>query len=708
MAMESNSSSPALAIQMFADAVGVGVQMGSVQFDGAPGEQSNDVHALAGYGLSGSSGAVPHADAIQKSFGHHDVSGVQSHVGGRAAEASNAMGAHAYASGNQVAFAKSPDLHLAAHELAHVVQQRGGVRLAGGVGREGDEYERHADQVADLVVQGKSAQGLLDTMAHRGASGGSALQHFSSHVPATSNPRLIPAIRRATSQQATTIANQLVAGLRTHAPTIALHFEAGEEHFDLVVSRQAATDAIRVAQMQEMTATGEEMCEAPPETAATPSTASHSSAAPAHGSVAGAAPTHASAARTRPPVEISSGGYLLRQGITAAIAALAGPEGTEQQLELRINVPVPAFGPLARLSGALTLRLAHERMGTAHGEEHAEPSTYQVAAHLQLGGGIDVGIFEARLMAGLSVEAHGVDPSHAATMVLFALEHRIRAANNQTAEFLFGEGFDATALRRMSRGDSADIAGTVAIEAGIHSPEGTPESGIEASAGLSHHYVTEQGEHGAEELEYTMFDASAELAVTSPGGVGLGGHIEAHLPVGAGAHQAEPEIEIAVRGHVHATEASRNIFSALTTLVGLVITQLEHSPDDSSSSVARLRRFMRSGAQALSNETANQFVHGELSAVAGASEAAAAESHGHGESGGTIGMELALMIEGDHISVSLRAIEEQHIEVAHIGEVTYERMTILPLRVPPGLLGEAAPAHAPAAHASAPPPAHHR
>ena len=45
------------------------------------------------------------------------------------------------------------------------MQQRAGVSLKGGVGQVGDRYEQHADQVADLVVQGKSAAGLLDQMA---------------------------------------------------------------------------------------------------------------------------------------------------------------------------------------------------------------------------------------------------------------------------------------------------------------------------------------------------------------------------------------------------------------------------------------------------------------------------------------------------------------------------------------------------------------
>lgn len=82
------------------------------------------------------------------------------------------MGAQAYASGNHVVFGGSPSLHTAAHEAAHVVQQRSGVQLKGGVGEVGDPYERHADAVADLVVQGKSAAGLLDGMA--GGAGGGA------------------------------------------------------------------------------------------------------------------------------------------------------------------------------------------------------------------------------------------------------------------------------------------------------------------------------------------------------------------------------------------------------------------------------------------------------------------------------------------------------------------------------------------------------
>jgi hypothetical protein len=138
------------------------------------------VHAAAERGLEGGGGALPHLDTIQRAFGRHDVTGVSSHVGGPAEEACQAMGAQAYATGSSVAFAGAPDLHTAAHEAAHVVQQRGGVQLKGGVGEANDQYERHADAAADLVVQGKSAEATLDSMASAGGGTRTAVQRFGS------------------------------------------------------------------------------------------------------------------------------------------------------------------------------------------------------------------------------------------------------------------------------------------------------------------------------------------------------------------------------------------------------------------------------------------------------------------------------------------------------------------------------------------------
>jgi hypothetical protein len=136
--------------------------------DGA-GAAAGDVAAIAQRGVAGPGQALPHGGQIQALFGRHDVSGVQAHVGGAAADASHQLGAAAYATGSAVAFRAAPDLHTAAHEAAHVVQQRGGVQLRGGVGEAGDAYEQHADAVADAVVAGRSAEGLLDPMAGGGA-----------------------------------------------------------------------------------------------------------------------------------------------------------------------------------------------------------------------------------------------------------------------------------------------------------------------------------------------------------------------------------------------------------------------------------------------------------------------------------------------------------------------------------------------------------
>ncbi|MCB9561623.1 MAG: DUF4157 domain-containing protein [Kofleriaceae bacterium] len=134
-----------------------------------------DPHAVAATGVASASAPLPHLDVIQRSFGSHDVSHVRASIGGAAAAASAALGAEAYATGDRVAFASSPSLHTAAHEAAHVVQQRAGVHLKGGLGEAGDTYEQHADAVADAVVRGDSAAPLLLGMLASSASADAAL-----------------------------------------------------------------------------------------------------------------------------------------------------------------------------------------------------------------------------------------------------------------------------------------------------------------------------------------------------------------------------------------------------------------------------------------------------------------------------------------------------------------------------------------------------
>jgi hypothetical protein len=121
--------------------------------------------------FSGTASALPFGSTIQASFGDHDISGVKAHTGGAAQAQTSAMGAGAFASGQNVAFGQAPDLHTAAHEAAHVVQQQAGLAPAGGVGRAGDAFEKNADAAADAVVAGESAADVLDSFV---GSGGSA------------------------------------------------------------------------------------------------------------------------------------------------------------------------------------------------------------------------------------------------------------------------------------------------------------------------------------------------------------------------------------------------------------------------------------------------------------------------------------------------------------------------------------------------------
>jgi Domain of unknown function (DUF4157) len=123
------------------------------------------IHESAQRGIATSASPLPHLDIIQRAFGRHDISGIQAHTGADAAASARAMGAKAYATGGHVVLGDRADLRTVAHETAHVVQQRGGVQLKGGIGAVGDVYERHADEVAERVVRGESAESLLDQHA---------------------------------------------------------------------------------------------------------------------------------------------------------------------------------------------------------------------------------------------------------------------------------------------------------------------------------------------------------------------------------------------------------------------------------------------------------------------------------------------------------------------------------------------------------------
>lgn len=130
---------------------------------------------IAGEGVAGASGSLPHLDRLGEAFGPHDVSGVRVASGGAAADAARRLGASAYAFGDTIASAGPLDLRTAAHEATHVVQQRAGIDVPGGLSMPGDASEREADAVADAVVGGASAVPLLDAIAARGGGGARAV-----------------------------------------------------------------------------------------------------------------------------------------------------------------------------------------------------------------------------------------------------------------------------------------------------------------------------------------------------------------------------------------------------------------------------------------------------------------------------------------------------------------------------------------------------
>jgi len=124
----------------------------------APESSAQDAFAHA---TAGGASQVPYRAEMERSFGL-DFSGVQAHLGGGAGPGLDALGAHAAAQGEVVAFASpSPDRELVAHELAHVAQHRnggGGVQGKGGLSDPGDAAEVEADDVAHRVVAGERVQ----------------------------------------------------------------------------------------------------------------------------------------------------------------------------------------------------------------------------------------------------------------------------------------------------------------------------------------------------------------------------------------------------------------------------------------------------------------------------------------------------------------------------------------------------------------------
>lgn len=124
-------------------------------------------HDIATSALAAPATRLPFFDAIQRSFGHHSIANIRAHTGGGATSAARQLGATGFAFGEDVVLADSASLHVVAHEAAHVIQQRGRATFSG-LGQAGDEHEQHAEEVAQLVERGESAEKILDQYAPTG------------------------------------------------------------------------------------------------------------------------------------------------------------------------------------------------------------------------------------------------------------------------------------------------------------------------------------------------------------------------------------------------------------------------------------------------------------------------------------------------------------------------------------------------------------
>ncbi len=135
----------------------------------ADGDNGVAAHAESAVGAaSGSSGsALP--ETLQRKFEGSlgvDLSGVRVHTGAESAAANESVSAKAYTVGSDIHFgsgqydpSSTAGQHLIAHEVAHTVQQTGGMERKAqfklDVSEPGDAMEGEADSAADAMVAGQ-------------------------------------------------------------------------------------------------------------------------------------------------------------------------------------------------------------------------------------------------------------------------------------------------------------------------------------------------------------------------------------------------------------------------------------------------------------------------------------------------------------------------------------------------------------------------
>ena len=155
-------------------------------------ETVEDVAARTSAGSAG----LPHLDRLQPLFAGHDLRRIRVSDTSSDAETRRRVRAHAFTQGDRVSMPRDASVELAAHEAAHVVQQRSGSTS------DGPAAEAQANRVASRASVGLPVGAHLPAV--RDGAAGRA-------------PSGTPVLHRAPNQAGTTDADDVVQWVRDHS-----------------------------------------------------------------------------------------------------------------------------------------------------------------------------------------------------------------------------------------------------------------------------------------------------------------------------------------------------------------------------------------------------------------------------------------------------------------------------------------------------------
>lgn len=150
---------------------------------GAPTPSETHLHAAVAQATAGPAIPLPHRAHLEGIF-QTDLSGLRAYLAEPATL--RGVGAEALSRGDDVVFSSSrPDVGVAAHEVAHALQRRGGPQGAADVAPEGGSAELEASQAADAARDGLP----MPVPVRHAAPAGQAAAYPRPHPQATTEVR---------------------------------------------------------------------------------------------------------------------------------------------------------------------------------------------------------------------------------------------------------------------------------------------------------------------------------------------------------------------------------------------------------------------------------------------------------------------------------------------------------------------------------------